>query len=57
MGIGRFPGRAGAKLSATARERFGGGRTGVYDVDVTTDDGKTVALFRGTCYGVTGSIV
>jgi len=51
------PGKAGATLTATARERFSGGRTGVYDVDIAGEDGKSVALFRGTCYGVTGTVV
>jgi acyl-CoA thioesterase len=51
------PGRLGARLTATARERFSGGRTGTYDVDVTDESGATIAFFRGTSYGVAGSFV
>jgi acyl-CoA thioesterase len=47
------PGRAGDRLTATARERSLGGRTGTYDVEVATGDGKVIALFRGTSYRVT----
>lgn len=51
------PSRAGARLIATAVERDGGNRTGTYDVDVTTSDGKAVAYFRGTSYRVNATIV
>ncbi len=44
------PGRAGARLVATARERSLGGRTGIYDVEVVDDAGSIVAFFRGTSY-------
>lgn len=37
----------GARLTAHAVERSRGGRTGVYDVTVTDDEGQSVALFRG----------
>jgi acyl-CoA thioesterase len=51
------PARAGEVLNATARERSRAGRTGVYDVEVTKDDGSLVALFRGTSYETRGEIV
>jgi acyl-CoA thioesterase len=51
------PGKPGARVTATAIERAKGGRTGTYDVDVVDDEGTTVALFRGTSYGVAGSFV
>jgi acyl-CoA thioesterase len=47
------PGRVGARLTASARERTLGGRTGVYDVEVVDEAGTIVALFRGTSYRVT----
>jgi acyl-CoA thioesterase len=51
------PGQPGARVTATAVERAKGGRTGTYDVDVVDDEGTTLALFRGTSYGVAGSFV
>jgi acyl-CoA thioesterase len=51
------PGKLGSRLTATARERFSGGRTGTYDVDVTDEAGATIAFFRGTSYGVAGTFV
>jgi acyl-CoA thioesterase len=41
------PGRLGARLTATATEQFRRGRTGLYDVVVTDDDGAVVARFHG----------
>jgi acyl-CoA thioesterase len=51
------PARAGDVLSASARERSRSGRTGVYDVEVTSGDGTLVALFRGTSYETRGEVV
>jgi acyl-CoA thioesterase len=51
------PARAGDVLSATARERSRSGRTGIYDVEVTSGDGQLVALFRGTAYETRGEVV
>ena len=51
------PARAGEVLIATARERNRSGRTGVYDVEVTRQDGTLVALFRGTSYETRGEVV
>ena len=51
------PARAGEVLVATARERSRTGRTGVYDVEVTSGAGKLVALFRGTAYETRGEVV
>jgi acyl-CoA thioesterase len=51
------PGKPGARVTATAVERAKGGRTGTYDVDVVDDEGTTLAMFRGTSYGVAGSFV
>jgi acyl-CoA thioesterase len=38
---------AGTRLTAGAVERSRRGRSGVYDVTVTTEDGQVVAEFRG----------
>ena len=51
------PARAGDVLRATGVERSRTGRTGVYDIDVTNQQGTTIALFRGKSYRVDGSIV
>ena len=41
------PGRAGDALTAVARERWLGGRAGLYDLTVTRADGTTIAHARG----------
>lgn len=51
------PAREGDVLTATAQERSLAGRTGVYDVTVTNQDGQAVALFRGRSYRIKGQIV
>ncbi len=51
------PAHAGQRLSAVAEERAAGGRTGTYDVTVSAADGTPIALFRGTSYRVSGSLV
>jgi len=51
------PARAGERLSAVAQERASGGRTGTYDVNVSGPEGNTIALFRGTNYRISGSLV
>lgn len=48
--------KLGDRLTATAVEQSRGGRTGVYDVTVTNQDGGAVALFRGRSYQVRGSV-
>ena len=51
------PARFGDVLLATAREQSRAGRTGVYDVEVSTADGRVVALFRGTSYETRGAVI
>ena len=51
------PAHAGDVLRATAAERSRTGRTGVYDIDVRNQQGKTVALFRGRSYRIDGHVV
>lgn len=41
------PGRVGERLVAVAQERARAGRSGLYDVRVSTPDGGVVAEFRG----------
>lgn len=51
------PVRSGARLTATAVERFRRGRSGVYDVTVSTADGAVVAEFRGRSRTIGGSLL
>ncbi len=51
------PGRVGDVLSAKAQERGGKGRTGVYDIDVTNQDGAIVAVFRGNNYRINKTVL
>ena len=50
------PARLGDSLEAVAVERSQSGRTGVYDVTVSTAAGKTVALFRGKSARIQGEV-
>ena len=50
--------RIGDRLIATAEELIGGrGRTGLYDVTVTTAQGAPIAMFRGVCYRITKAVL
>jgi acyl-CoA thioesterase len=51
------PAKTGDELSAEAVERALLGRIGVYDVTVTNQEGRTIALFRGRSYRVTGEVI
>ena len=44
------PARLGDHLTARASESHRGGRTGIYDVSVTDQDGQRIAIFRGRSY-------
>ena len=48
------PGKEGEVLTATATETSRTGRSGIYDVTVTGDEGRTIALFRGLSRTVKG---
>ena len=48
--------RLGDRVVAEAQECSLKGRTGVYDVSLSRGD-ETVALFRGVCYRVSGSVI
>ena len=51
------PGRLGDVLTATAREQALAGKSGVYDVAVINQEGRTVALFRGKSLRVGGHVL
>lgn len=51
------PGFEGDVLTAHATEYSLAGRTGIYDVHVTNQDGKRVAIFRGRSYRLKGLVV
>lgn len=50
------PGRAGDVLVAEAVEQALQGRTGVYDVTVSDQEGRKIALFRGKSHRVGGLV-
>lgn len=51
------PGKEGDTLTAEAVEQSAAGRTGVYDVTVRDSAGKTIALFRGKSYRISGEVI
>lgn len=51
------PALLGDVLIATATERTRSRKTGVYDVHVTTEDGRDIALFRGNAYETRGTVL
>ena len=51
------PARIGETLRAEAEERARNGRTGVYAVRVTADDGRVVAEFQGLSREIGGPIL
>jgi len=51
------PGRPHDVLTATAREQALAGKSGVYDVTVVNQEGRTVALFRGKSHRVSGHVL
>ncbi len=44
-------------LTATARELWRSGRSGLYEVDVTNQKGERIALFRGRSQRITGQLI
>jgi len=48
------PGRLGDVLSARCHEVSKAGRTGVYDCEVSNQNGQRIAVFRGRSYTVKG---
>ena len=51
------PAQRGERLTAHATERQRQGRSGIYDVAVTREDGTVIAEFRGHARAIAGSIV
>lgn len=51
------PGRLDDLLTAEAVERTLAGKTGIYDVNVTNQEGKMIATFRGKSHRVAGEVV
>lgn len=51
------PGFEGDVLTADASEASLAGRTGVYDILVTNQEGRRIALFRGRSYRIKGQVV
>ncbi len=50
------PARDGDLLTAVAVEQALAGKTGVYDIVVTNQEGRTIALFRGKSHRVGGMV-
>ncbi|WP_420874808.1 hydroxyphenylacetyl-CoA thioesterase PaaI [Paracoccus versutus] len=50
-----LPGRIGDRMTATAREVSRRGRSGIYDIRITNQDGAHVAEFRGHSRTVKGT--
>jgi acyl-CoA thioesterase len=44
------PAKAGDKLTVEAKEVYLGDKTGVYDIRTTNEEGKLIAMFKGTAY-------
>ena len=51
------PGFEGDVLTAHAKEVSLAGRTGVYDVQVSNQQGKQIAVFRGRSYRIKGHVI
>jgi acyl-CoA thioesterase len=51
------PGREGDLLTATAKEQSRQGKTGVYDIRVTNQEGISIALFRGKSHQIKGEVI
>ncbi|WP_312486079.1 hydroxyphenylacetyl-CoA thioesterase PaaI [Massilia timonae] len=51
------PGGAGDVLVAEAVEQALAGKTGVYDVAVSNQEGRRIALFRGKSHRIAGHVV
>lgn len=50
------PGFEGDTLTAIATERYLHGKSGIYDVQVTRDDGTVIAEFRGQSRAISGTL-
>ena len=50
------PAHLGDLLTATGHARHQGGRSGVYDVEVTNQSGRLIAVFRGRAARIKGQL-
>lgn len=50
-------GKNGDTLTAVGEMRQQGSRTGLYDITVTNQNGRTIALFRGKSYRISGDVL
>jgi acyl-CoA thioesterase len=48
------PAHLGDLLTASGHARYQGGRSGLYDIEVTNQEGKLVAVFRGRAARIKG---
>lgn len=51
------PAKLGDRLSAAAVERTLAGRSGIYDIRVTNQEGSTIAEFRGHSRTIQGALI
>ena len=51
------PAKIGEKVTAHAREEANEGRTGIYTVKITAEDGRTIAVFQGLSRTAGGKVV
>ena len=51
------PAHLGDVLTARGQARHQGGRTGLYDIEVSNQDGKLIAVFRGRAARIKGHYV
>lgn len=51
------PAHAEDALTATARELWRAGRSGLYEVDVTNQRGERIAIFRGRSHRISGQLI
>lgn len=49
------PGKAGERITASATETSLTGRSGIYDITVTGEDGRQIAVMRGLSRQVSGT--
>lgn len=50
------PAHLGDRLTATCQARHQGGRSGVYDAEVTNQTGRLIAVFRGRSSRIKGAL-
>ncbi|MDO6563138.1 hydroxyphenylacetyl-CoA thioesterase PaaI [Amphritea sp. 1_MG-2023] len=51
------PGFEGDTLTAIAQERSRSGRTGVYDITLSNQEGTELGFFRGKAYQIKGTLI